>query len=436
MKCKICGSENIVKEDSHFTCQSCGSVFYSAPDDDAPEVIKEAKEAIEAEEEAKAARKAEEEEQARLAEQARKEKEAQLAEEILKNSEKRAASHGVIEDMEDVKEVKDLGEIPSAEGATQVLEHLGDELKAPDETRVLDKIEDIKPSIEPKAEKEDLEATKAIPQPFYVPEKMADIPVEEYERLEAEKEAEENGEIEPEEVAQAAEETEAEETEEVVEEVAEEAEEEAEEKEDKKEKKSKKNKEEKPVKKKSALREILDFCLPIIIALVIALALKTFVFANAKVPTGSMLNTIHEGDRVIASRIEYNFHEPERGDIIIFKFPDDVAKHEKDPSQKVQYFVKRVIGLPGETVTVVNGVVYITDKDGKSTQLEEDYIQACTPTGNYGPYKVPKDSYFVMGDNRESSVDSRFWTTTNYVDKDLIIGKVKFRYYPSVGKVE
>ncbi len=189
-------------------------------------------------------------------------------------------------------------------------------------------------------------------------------------------------------------------------------------------------------KKKSVLREVLDFCFPIIIALIVAMLLKTFVFANAQVPTGSMLNTIQEGDRIIASRLEYNFHEPERYDIIIFKFPDDVAAHKEDPTVKVEYFVKRVIGLPGETVTIVNGVVYVTDKDGKSTQLEDDFVTACTPTGNYGPYEVPEDSYFVLGDNREYSVDSRFWSTTNYVDKDLIIGKVKFRYYPSVGKIE
>ncbi len=194
--------------------------------------------------------------------------------------------------------------------------------------------------------------------------------------------------------------------------------------------------EEEPKKKKSALREVLDFCLPIIIALIVAMLLKTFVFANAQVPTGSMLNTIQKGDRIIASRLEYNFHDPERYDIIIFKFPDDVAAHKEDPTVKVEYFVKRIIGLPGETVTIVNGVVYVTDKDGKSTQLEDDFVTACVPTGNFGPYEVPEGSYFVMGDNRESSIDSRFWTTTNYVDENLIIGKVKFRYYPSVGKIE
>ena len=186
-------------------------------------------------------------------------------------------------------------------------------------------------------------------------------------------------------------------------------------------------------KKKSKGREIFEFILPIVIAFIVAMLLKTFVFANAIVPTGSMLNTIQEGDRIIASRIEYNFHEPERYDIIIFKAPDEVAAGNDDV-----FYVKRVIGLPGETVTIVNGVVYVQGKDGKSEQLRDDFITACTPTGNFGPYVVPKDSYFVMGDNRESSVDSRYWTSTNYVHKDLIIGKAKFCYFPfnDAGKLE
>lgn len=192
----------------------------------------------------------------------------------------------------------------------------------------------------------------------------------------------------------------------------------------------KNTKEEKP---KSKGREILEFILPIVIAFIVAMLLKNFVFANAIVPTGSMLNTIQEGDRIIASRIEYNFHEPERFDIIIFKAPDEVAK-----GNNKTYYVKRVIGLPGETVTIVNGVVYVADKEGNTQQLRDDFVTACTPTGNYGPYEVPEDSYFVMGDNRESSVDSRFWTSTNYVHKDLIIGKAKFCYFPftDAGKLE
>lgn len=179
-------------------------------------------------------------------------------------------------------------------------------------------------------------------------------------------------------------------------------------------------------KKPSAIKEIVDFCLPIVIALVVATILKTCIFANAVVPTGSMLNTIQEGDRVIASRIEYRLNDPERFDVAIFKYPDDESV----------YYVKRVIGLPGETVEIVNGVTYITDVNGDTYQLKEDYITNCVPEGNFGPYTVPEDSYFVMGDNRNNSKDSRFWVTTNYVSKDKMVGKVKFRYYPSIGKVE
>lgn len=179
-------------------------------------------------------------------------------------------------------------------------------------------------------------------------------------------------------------------------------------------------------KKKSPLRETVDFCIPIAVALVLAFVLKTFIFANAVVPTGSMLNTIQEGDRVIASRIEYRINDPERFDIAIFKYPDDESV----------YYVKRIIGLPGETVEIVNGVTYITDTDGKTYQIQEDYITTCVPVGDFGPYVVPKDSYFVMGDNRNDSKDSRYWETTNFVSRDKMIGKVKFRYYPSIGKIE
>lgn len=181
-------------------------------------------------------------------------------------------------------------------------------------------------------------------------------------------------------------------------------------------------KEKKP---KSKFGEVLDFCAPIVIAVVVALLLKTFVFANAVVPTGSMLNTIHEGDRIIASRIVYNFDDPERYDIIIFDFPDDES----------QQYVKRIIGLPGETVNIVNGVVYVTDTEGNTKQLRDDFVTNCVPTGNYGPYEVPEDCYFVLGDNRNNSVDARFWRNT-YVRRDAIIGKVMFRYYPSIGKIE
>lgn len=178
-------------------------------------------------------------------------------------------------------------------------------------------------------------------------------------------------------------------------------------------------------KKKSFFREVLEFVIPIILAVAIALFLKNCVIANAKVPTGSMLNTIQEGDRIIASRLAYLNDDPERYDIIIFKYPDDES----------QYFVKRVIGLPGETVNIVNGIVYVTKTDGTTIQLDDSFVTNCVPVGNFGPYVVPEDSYFMLGDNRNNSEDSRYWEN-KYVKKDKIIGKVLFRYYPNISSIK
>lgn len=179
---------------------------------------------------------------------------------------------------------------------------------------------------------------------------------------------------------------------------------------------------------KSKLREILEFLAPIIIALIVAMILKYCIFANAVIPTGSMLETIQEGDRVIASRLEYKFNDPERYDIAIFKYPDN----------EDELFVKRIIGLPGETVNIVDGVVYITDTDGKTTKLRDDFVSEENKDNYNGTFVVPEDCYFVMGDNRDNSVDSRYWTTTNFVSRDKFVGKVMFRYYPfnTAGKLE
>lgn len=183
--------------------------------------------------------------------------------------------------------------------------------------------------------------------------------------------------------------------------------------------------EEEEKKPKSKLREAVEFLIPIVVAVIIAIILKSVVFANAVVPTGSMLNTIHEGDRIIASRLAYINEDPQRYDVIIFNYPDD----------ETQIYVKRVIGLPGETVQVVNGVVYVTKTDGETIQLDDSFVTNGTPEGDFGPFEVPADSYFMMGDNRNSSWDSRFWNN-KFVNKEKILGKVKFKYYPSFGKIE
>lgn len=199
-------------------------------------------------------------------------------------------------------------------------------------------------------------------------------------------------------------------------------------KEKNKNKKSKKNntaKNNEEKQKKSKLREAISFMTPIVVALIIAIFLKTCIFANIVIPTGSMLNTIQEGDRIIASRLAYINDEPQRYDIIIFKYPDD----------ETQLFTKRIIALPGETIEVKNGIVYITDKNGNKSTARTDFITNCIPTGNFGPYTVPLGSYFVMGDNRNDSWDSRYWDNKT-VKKGKIIGKVKFRYFPNPGKIE
>ena len=163
---------------------------------------------------------------------------------------------------------------------------------------------------------------------------------------------------------------------------------------------------------------------PIMVGLLVAVALKTCVIFNAVVPTESMEPTIMPGDRLIGSKLSYRFGEPERGDIITFHGPEGSGS----------YLVKRIVGLPGETVTIVSGEVFI---DGESVPLMEEYINPDeTPTGDCGPYVVPEGCYFVMGDNRNHSYDSRYWTATNFVEKDEIISKILFRYYPTISGVE
>jgi signal peptidase I len=168
-------------------------------------------------------------------------------------------------------------------------------------------------------------------------------------------------------------------------------------------------------KKKYVIREILDWAKYIIVAVIFALVITRYVIVNALVPTGSMETTIMTGDRVIANRLSYLYSNPQRGDIIVFKYPDD----EKDN------FTKRVIGLPGETVEVKDGGVYINE-----VKIDEPYLKVITE-GVFGPFIVPADSYFMMGDNRNESLDSRYWKN-KFVKRDKILAKVVFEYFPKI----
>ena len=177
------------------------------------------------------------------------------------------------------------------------------------------------------------------------------------------------------------------------------------------------NKNKKKMDKKSIIKEIRDYVCLIILAFVLAFLMNKFVYANAQVPTGSMIPVVEPGDRLIVNRLAYLFEEPKRGDIVMFAFPDD----EKDN------YLKRIRGLPGEKVEIKDGLVYINDS---KKPLDEPYIND-PPNGNYGPYNVPEGCYFMLGDNRDESKDARFWEN-KFVKKEKIVGKAWLKYYPHI----
>ncbi|MBO5371650.1 MAG: signal peptidase I [Lachnospiraceae bacterium] len=180
---------------------------------------------------------------------------------------------------------------------------------------------------------------------------------------------------------------------------------------------SKENAQMKRQEEESAVKEVISWVITIVLAVVAALFIKNYIIINANIPSGSMENTIMTGDRLFGNRLAYKNHAPERGDIVIFAFPDD----------ETETYVKRVIGLPGETVVIEDGKIYI---DGSKTPLEENYLKDewIVATGPYA-FEVPEDAYFVLGDNRNNSYDARYWDNT-YVYRDKILGEAVFRYYP------
>ncbi len=183
------------------------------------------------------------------------------------------------------------------------------------------------------------------------------------------------------------------------------------------------NSKEKNKKKKGPWNVVLEYLVVVLIGAAIAIFLTQVVIINAEVPTGSMESTINVNDRVIGLRLTYYFNSPKRGDIVIFKCPDPGPDYDK-------LYVKRVIGLPGETVEIKAGQVWIKTVDGEYFMLEEDYLNETpseTHPKNNETYVVPEGEYFTMGDNRNKSNDSRFWGT---VEEDRILAEVLFRYFP------
>ena len=183
-------------------------------------------------------------------------------------------------------------------------------------------------------------------------------------------------------------------------------------------------------------KEILEWIQIIVAAAAIALFLNSFIIANSRIPSASMEDTIMTGDRVIGSRLSYLFSEPQRGDIIIFRYPLD---------EKI-YYVKRLIGLPGDTVDIIDGKVYI---NGSDEPLNEPYLKEEMEPEPSMHFEVPEDCYFFLGDNRNNSLDARYWEMLamrspdtdsehdyTFVARDKLVAKVIFRYYPHPGLIK
>ena len=157
-----------------------------------------------------------------------------------------------------------------------------------------------------------------------------------------------------------------------------------------------------------------------IISLIIVWAVffvNKFILVRAHVPSESMEPTIVTGDTIIVNKFAYVFSKPKRGDIIMFKFPDDES-HE---------YLKRIIGLPGDIILIRQGHVYINNSP---VPILEPYVKE-EPIGDYGPYNVPAEHYFVLGDNRNVSLDSRSWKN-KYIAKEKIDGKVLIDYFSKI----
>ncbi len=162
-------------------------------------------------------------------------------------------------------------------------------------------------------------------------------------------------------------------------------------------------------KKKSAVREMVEV---IVIALALAFFIKTFVAGNYWIPSESMVPTIEVNDKVIVTNFSYWVGEPQRGDVIVFKYPNDTKKD----------YIKRCIGLPGETVELKDSKLYINGE-----LVEEPYLPEGLEFDDYGPITVPEGNYFMCGDNRNHSADSRSW---GFLPEELIIGKAQVIYWP------
>jgi signal peptidase I len=168
--------------------------------------------------------------------------------------------------------------------------------------------------------------------------------------------------------------------------------------------------------KKRARRVILEWGAIVLVALLAAVVLRTFIVQPYYIPSGSMEPTLLVGDKVLVNKLSYDFHGVHRGDVVVFKRPPG------DYSPGIKDLIKRVIGLPNDTISASRGVVLI---DGQ--RLAEPWLPRATITADFAPVRVPAGEYFVMGDNRGNSADSR---VIGPIPKNLIVGRAFLIVWP------
>jgi signal peptidase I len=184
-----------------------------------------------------------------------------------------------------------------------------------------------------------------------------------------------------------------------------------------------------PPAKRSGANPFIELLVILAVAFGLAYVVQAWVVKPYRIPTGSMEPTLLVNDRVLVNRLVYRFHGPHRGDIIVFHPPGhgDTAVRGAKTEASVTY-IKRVIGLPGETLQITRGIVTICKPAGQNCHaLHESYTEGSRTAPTYGPYTVPNGDYFVMGDNRGDSLDSRYWGP---LPRHNIIGEAFLIYWP------
>ncbi|MCK5594776.1 signal peptidase I [bacterium] len=171
-------------------------------------------------------------------------------------------------------------------------------------------------------------------------------------------------------------------------------------------------------KRKKALEFIFEYVDSARSASILALIIVTFIVQTFAIPTGSMIPALNVGNHIMVNKFIYYFTKPKRGDVIVFVYPVNPKKN----------FIKRLIGLPMETIEIKNGSVFINGEKLNIPKIAERYYYN---EGMYGEgvIKIPDDAYFVMGDNTKSSSDSRFW---GFVPKKNLLGRAFFVHWPLI----